>query len=134
MKAMGKRIRDERQKWDYTLDEVSEKVGVSKSTLSKLENGLLKRPPRPLIDQLAHLFDCDPAYLMGYHPTDNVTLTYSAPGKEDVVLTVDGKPILGEQGLRARLYKAALNVPAENLAVAIELLKSLSAKDGDAND
>lgn len=132
MKSMGNRIREQRQKWNYTLDEVAEKVSASKSTLSKLENGLLKYPKRPLIDELAKLFDCDPLYLLGYHHSDNVTLTYSAPGKEDVTLLAQGKPIIGEAGLRAKLYKAALDVAPENVEVAIELLRSL-AKGGEAD-
>lgn len=133
MKAMGSRIREQRQKWEYTLAEVAEKVGVSKGTLSKLENGLLKRPPRHLIDKLANLFDCDPVYLLGYDDSPTVHLTYSAPGKENVTLLVEGKPIIGESGMRAALYKAAISVPTENIPVAIELLKSLTKKEGDSN-
>ena len=123
---MGNRVREQRLKWGYTLDEVAEKVSASKSTLSKLENGLLKYPKRPLIDELAKLYDCDPLYLLGYHHNDNITLTYSAPGKEDVTLLAQGKPIIGEAGLRAKLYKAALEVAPENVEVAIELLRSLT--------
>ena len=125
MKAMGNRIREERQKWNYTLEEVSERVGVSKATLSKLENGLLKRPPRPLIDKLANLFDCDPIYLMGYHHDDEVTMTYSTPGKEDVTLTAGGKPIIGEVSLRVKLLQEAAKIPAQNLQAAIDIIKAL---------
>lgn len=128
MKNMGIRIREQRQRWGYTLEEVSEHVGVSKGTLSKLENGLLKRPPRPLIDKLANVFDCDPVYLLGYDDSPEVHLTYSAPGKENVTLVAQGKPIIGETAKRADLYAAALNVLPQNLDVAIELLKSLSNK------
>lgn len=126
MKAMGMRIREQRQRWGYTLEEIAEKVDVSKGTLSKLENGLLKRPPRPLIDKLANIFDCDPVYLLGYDDSPEVHLTYSAPGKEKVTLVAQGKPIIGEAAKRAALYAAALNVLPENLDVAINLLKSLS--------
>ena len=133
MKAMGKRIKDQRQRWGYTLDEIAEKTGVSKSSLSKLENGLLKRPPRHLIDTLADIFDCDPVYLLGYDDSPEVHLTYSAPGKEEVTLVTTGKPIIGEMSMRAALYKAALAVPTENIPVAIELLKSLTIKEGDNN-
>jgi len=132
MKVMGAKIREQRQRWGYTLEEVAEKVGVSKGTLSKLENGLLKRPPRPLIDQLANIFDCDPVYLLGYDDSPEVHLTYSAPGKEKVTLIAQGKPIIGEAAKRAALYAAALKVLPQNLDVAIELLKSLS-QEGEEN-
>ena len=138
MKAMGNRIKEQRQKLGLTLEEVAERVNrsksvhVSKSTLSKLENGLLKYPHRPLIDELAKIFDCDPICLLGYNNSENVTLTYSAPGQEQVTLLAKGKPIIGEAGLRAKLYKAALDVAPENITVAIELLNSLS-KGGDTD-
>lgn len=125
MKALGERIREQRLKWDYTLEEVSKRVGVSKGTLSKLENGLIVRPHRPLIDKLAHLFDCDPAYLLGYQHGDEVTVTYSSPGKEDVTLLADGRPIIGESSLRAKLLQEAAKIPVENIPAAIEIIKSL---------
>ena len=131
MKNMGKRIKEQRLKWGYTLDEVVDRVNASKnihtskSTLSKLENGLLKKTPRVLVDELAHIYNCDPVYLMGYHESDTVTLTYSAPGKEDVVLQAGGKPIIGATSLRARLLQEATKVPIENIPAAIEVLKSL---------
>jgi len=125
LKNLGNRIREQRQRWGYTLEEVSDHVGVSKGTLSKLENGLLKRPPRPLIDKLANLFDCDPVYLLGYDDSPEVHLTYSAPGKEEVTLLAQGKPILGESSLRAKLLQEATKVKPENLSAAIEIIKAL---------
>ena len=125
MVEMGKRIRDRRKYWGYTLDEVSEKVGIQKSTLSKLENGKLQRIERSYIDRLAHLFDCDAAYLLGYEDSPTVNLTYSAPGKEDVNMIVNSKPIMGESSLRAKLLQEAVKVKVENLPAAIEVLKAL---------
>lgn len=125
MKNLGNRIREQRQRWGYTLEEVSNHVGVSKGTLSKLENGLLKRPPRPLIDKLANLFDCDPVYLLGYDDSPEVHLTYSAPGKEEVTLLAQGKPIIGEESLRVRVLQEASKIRTENLMAAIDIIKSL---------
>lgn len=125
MVEMGKRIHDMRKKWGYTLDEVVDHVGIPKSTLSRLENGKLKTINRSYINRLANLFDCDPAYLLGYEDSPVVDLTYSAPGKESVKMTVDAKPIIGESSLRAKLLQEATKVKPENLLAAIDVLKAM---------
>lgn len=113
------------KKKHYTLDKVSEKLNIPKSTLSKLENGKLLRIDRHYIDKLARLFECDPAYLMGYDESPQVDLTYSAPGREDINVTVDRKPIIGPTSKIAELYSALLAVRPENYDVALKILKSL---------
>lgn len=125
MVQMGKRIHDMRKQWQYTLDEVAELVDIPKATLSRLENGKLKTINRSYIDRLANLFNCDAAYLMGYEDSPKVDLIYSAPGKEDVKVTVDAKPIIGEESLRVKVLQEASKIRPENLAAAIDILKSL---------
>lgn len=132
MLKMGKRIKERRMYFNYTLDELAERTGISKSTISKMENGKLKTINRSYIDKLANVLDCEASWLMHLEDAPVVQLSYSAPGKETINLTVDSKPIIGEAGLRAKLYKAALDVAPENVSVAIELLKSL-AKGVDDN-
>lgn len=132
MIQMGKRLHELRKKCGYTMDDVAERVDIPKSTLSRLENGKLKTINRSYIDKLADLYGEDAAYILGYEDSPTVALTYSAPGKEQVNLFVDHTPILGEAALRAKLYKAAIDVAPENIKIAIELLKTLSSnKDGD---
>lgn len=125
MVQMGKRIHDMRKKWGYTLEEVAQRIEVPKTTLSRLENGKLKTINRSYIDRLAHLFDCDAAYLLGYEDSPEVNVVYSAPGKESVNVKVDSKPILGEESLRAKLLQSAVKVRPENIQTAIEVLKAL---------
>lgn len=132
MKQMGLRLNELRRKCGYTMDDVVERVDIPKSTLSRLENGKLKTINRSYIDKLADLYGADAAYILGYEDSPTVALTYSAPGKEQVNLIVDHTPIIGEAALRARLYKAALDVAPENIKIAIELLRSL-AEGGDKN-
>lgn len=132
MIQMGKRLHDLRKKCGYTMDDVVERVNIPKATLSRLENGKLKTINRSYIDKLADLYGEDAAYILGYEDAPTVALTYSAPGKEQVNLYVDHTPIIGEAALRAKLYKAAIDVAPENIKIAIELLKTLSNnKDGD---
>ena len=133
MVEMGRRLHELRKKCGYTLDEVVQRVNIPKSTLSRLENGKLKTINRSYIDQLSELYGEDAAYILGYEDAPTVALTYSAPGKEQVNLIVDHTPIIGEAALRAKLYKAAIDVAPENIKIAIELLKTLSNKEGDNN-
>lgn len=128
MKTMGQRIHAKRIENNWTLEELGERLGVKKSSISKWENGDVQNIKRSCIARMAELFDCSPVWLMGYDDAPDVTLTYSAPGRDTVTAKIDQKtkPIIGETALRMRLYQAALNVPTPCLEVAIQLLNSLS--------
>ena len=127
MKAMGKRIRDKREECRLTMEELGEKVGVSRQAICKWEKGDVKRIDREHIDCLARIFHCSPAWLMGFNENeDDVTLTYESPGRETVSLRANSTPIIGMASKRAELYNAAIKVKPENIDVAIDLLKTLS--------
>lgn len=125
MKALGKRIHDKREECKLTQSQLAKKLGVSRQTIYKWENGAVKHIDRPYIATLADIFHCTPEWLMGMDGAD-VMLTYQAEGREPVQLRVNGTPIIGEISLRAKLYNAALKVRPENLQIAIELLQSLA--------
>ena len=125
MKALGKRIHDKREECKFTQSQLAEKIGVSRQTIYKWENGSVKHIDREYIASLANVLNCTPDWLMGMDGTD-VILTYQAEGREPVQLRVNGKPIIGEVSLRAKLYDAALKVRPENLQIAIGLLQSLA--------
>lgn len=126
MEEMGRRINQKRNECNLTLEELGKMLHVSKSSISKWENGQVEDIPRRHIAKMAEIFKCKPSWLMGMDDASKVTLTYSAPDKQTVKVTADGDPIIGESSLRAKLYQAALNVRPENIETAIELLKSLS--------
>lgn len=125
---MGKRIHDKRVELGLTMEELGNKIGVQKQSISKWENGQVSNINRSCIAAMSELFGCNPVWLMGFEDAPEVRLKYSAPGKKTITTTVDqkSKPIIGETALRLRLYQAALNVPAPCLEVAIQLLNSLS--------
>ena len=128
MKTMGMRIRSKRVELGLTMEELGEKLGVQRQAINKWEKGEVQNIKRSYITKMAELFDVSPAWLMGFESSENVTLTYSAPGKETVVTEPDAHPVLGAEATikRAALYQAALKVRPENIDVAIQLLKSLS--------
>ena len=125
-KVMGQRIHDKREEARMTMEELGERLGVSKQTICKWEQGKVKNIDRDYIGKMASMFHCDPNWLMHMEDTPNVTVTYKAEGRQPVTAVVSNTPIIGPSSLRAQLYKVAMDVRPENLEVAIELLKSLS--------
>ena len=125
MVEIGKRIHEKRTECQLTMEQLGNKIGVSKSTINKWEKGQVESISRTHIEALSKVFGCNPAWLMNFHDSSEVLLTYSAPGKESVTLKANGNPIIGETSLRVQLYQVAMKVPAQNLPVAISLLQTL---------
>lgn len=125
---MGDRIKEMRNKLGLTQEELGKKLGVKRAAVNKWETGEVENIKRSTLEEMARIFRCRPSWIMDLDDVPDVTLTYEAPGKKPVKLLVDPEsaPIVGQAGLRAQLYKAALNVKPENYQVAIELLESLS--------
>lgn len=130
MKKMGQRIHDKRKELGLTQEELGKKLDppVKRQAVCKWENGETGEIKRSYIAQLAHLFECDPVWLMGLENIDEVKLTYQVEGEEPVVAIVDHQPIIGDESekmKRALMYKVALKVKPENLQTAIDILKTL---------
>ena len=124
-KEMGKRIRQKRLENELTLEELGNLLEVSKSTVSKWEHGEVQDIGRKKIAKMAEIFNCKASWLMGLNDAPKVDLTYAAPGKESVRVTVEGDPIIGESSLRVKILQEAAKVRQENLQAAIDILKSL---------
>ena len=65
-KEIGKRIRNAREKADMSLNDVAVKLGVTKSTILRYENGEISKVKAPIIDGLAKALNVSPHYLMGW--------------------------------------------------------------------
>lgn len=126
MKTLGKKIHDKRREKDMSMEELGAKLGVSRQTICKWENGKVNHIDRDHIAKMAQIFNVSPSWLMGFDDAPQVTLTYEAPGKEPVKAIAKQTPIIGSESLRAQLYHVAVEVKPENLNVAIEILKSLT--------
>lgn len=130
MHKMSERIHNKRNEYGWTMEELAEKLGVNKSSISKWENNQVDNIRRTYIAKMAELFHVKASWLMGYDNESEVTVTYESPGKEPVKLLVEQEPpIMGVASLRAKLLEAAVEVAPENLSVAIKLLKSLRKED-----
>ena len=126
MATLGDRIHQKRREMGMSMDELGKKLGVTRQCLSKWELNQVRNIDRDYIAKMAAIFHVSPSWLMGFEPSDAVTVTYTAPGREPVHAIANQTPIIGVASLRAELYNAAIQVKPENLQTAINLLKSLS--------
>ncbi|NNJ30129.1 helix-turn-helix domain-containing protein [Lacrimispora defluvii] len=66
MAEINDRIKERRLAAGKTLLEVSEFLGVKEATAQRYESGEIKNIKHETIVSLAKLFNCSPAYLMGW--------------------------------------------------------------------
>lgn len=125
MSTMAKRIKEKRLEYHLTMEELGEKIGVNKSSISKWERGNTGNIKRSYIAKMAKIFHCSPVWLMALEGIDNVSLTYEADGKEPVKLMVDHDPIVGQTSKIVEIYDLVLSIKPENYDIAIKLLKTL---------
>ena len=125
MHKMSERIHNKRNEYGWTMEELAEKLGVNKSSVSKWENNQVDNIKRTYIAKMAELFHVKASWLMGYDTENDVTVTYSQPGSEPLQVQVDHQPIMGGASKIAELYAALLALRPENYDVALKILKSL---------
>ena len=70
--TIGENIKRNRLIKDMTLEELSQKVGVSRQTLSRYETGVINNIPSDKIEALALALGTTPGILMGWETLDNI--------------------------------------------------------------
>ena len=68
------RIKECRTRNGYTQDALAERLGLQKSAIAKYENGRVSNIKRSTIEEMALLFHCSPAYLMGWEDSNSNSL------------------------------------------------------------
>ena len=61
------RLKNLRFEKDFTLEEVSLRLGVAKQTLFKYENAIISNIPLNKLEALGKIYDVDPAFLTGWN-------------------------------------------------------------------
>lgn len=69
--GLKERIKKYRKLNKLTLEEVAKGIGVSKQTVQKYENGIISNIPSDRIEDMAKMFGCTPADLMGWEDSFN---------------------------------------------------------------
>ena len=69
----SRRVKQLRLDHKLTMEVLAEKLGVSKSTIAKWENGYIENMRQDNIMKLSELFNVSPTYIMGYEeePDEN---------------------------------------------------------------
>ncbi len=62
----GSRIRDRRKQLGLSADELADKIGVSRSTMFRYENGYIEKVPLDYLGILSSVLCTTPEYLMGW--------------------------------------------------------------------
>lgn len=63
---VAKRIKEARKQSGLTLQEVADVVGVKNSTISRYENGQIKKAKLPVLQAIASALHVNPMWLIGY--------------------------------------------------------------------
>ena len=69
--TIGERIKMVREKNDLSQTDLAIKIGVSKQTLFKYENGIVTNIPSDNIEEIAKITHVSPAYIMGWEDNLN---------------------------------------------------------------
>jgi len=95
MSVLNERIRERRNACGKTLLEVAETIGVKEATIQRYESGQIKNIKHDTILALSDVFNCSPAYLMGWIDSPYEDLT--TPYKDSINHTQKGVriPVLG---------------------------------------
>jgi len=76
-KRIGARIQSRRKELKMGADELAQKIGKSKATLYRYENGDIENVPLDILTPIAEALEVSPAYLMGWEQVqkNNSTIT-----------------------------------------------------------
>lgn len=74
MAIMHDRIKELRSKRGFTLAQVADYLNVTEATAQRYETGKgIKTIPYEVIEKYANMFNCPPAYIMGWDEEESVT-------------------------------------------------------------
>ena len=65
-------IKSKRLELNMTLEELANKVGISRQTIQRYESGVISNIPSDKIEKLAEALECSPAFLMGWDQKDQL--------------------------------------------------------------
>lgn len=117
MSITGQRIKERRNQLEMSADDVAARLGVSRSTIFRYENGHIEKVPANVLEKLAGILKTTPAYLMGWqddcfeHPNSSwdapVWMRGSADAAYDNLFREDeGLGYHTDNGLQAMLKSA----------------------------
>lgn len=83
-KDTGERIKERRRELDISAADLAERLGLSKATIHRYENGDIARIKLPTIDAMAQILKVNPLWLLGKSDVKDGHMSY------DVCRAIDG--------------------------------------------
>ena len=79
----GVRIKQRRLELGLSADDLANKIGKSRATIYRYENGDIENMPTPILEPLAKALDTTPADLMGWNESSSpLVIDYQKPDQE----------------------------------------------------
>ena len=95
----GDRIHDLRAAHGMTMETLGKKIGVSKATIKRYENGIIQNVPSDKIEAIAEALETTPEYLMGWDEPEKKEETITIKN-DDVRLLAAGLDKMSEADRR----------------------------------
>lgn len=119
---MARKIKELREHHNLTLEQVAQAVGVTKSTVSKWETGLIANMRRNKIAALAQALHTTPAYLMGWEDEEGNNLLKNKPtgAGADLSLSEEEAALIAAYRARPDMQGAVdtlLGLPQETIGI-----------------
>ena len=118
----GDRIKNLRIQNKMTLEEVGERIGVSKQTLYKYENNIITNIPSDKIEGLTQIFNVSPALIMGWNDTSKEY--YKDPEVSEYAQAVKDNP-----NLRI-LFDASKDMSKDDIDFVVNMIEGLKKREG----
>lgn len=78
--GLKENIKAKRIEKQMTLEELANKVGVSRQTIQRYESGTISNIPSDKIELMANALETTPAYLMGWSKSEALLNTFTGDG------------------------------------------------------
>lgn len=134
MSTVGSRIKQLRERHGYSQTDFADKVGVSKQTLYKYENGIVTNIPSDKIENVAALCKVSPSWIMGWE-MDQSASSSDQPSSDPLQSYLSKlSEFLTAFPEHRQLVSDAAHVRAEDIGLACQFLERLADPDSAAPD
>jgi transcriptional regulator with XRE-family HTH domain len=120
-------LRSLREQSGLTLEEVGNKVGVSRQSMYKYESGRVTNIPSDKIAALAKVYGVSPGYIMGWEEDQDEEFYYLDKATRSIADEIKNNDKL------SLLFDATRDAPPEDLETVHQMLLALKRKERHVN-
>lgn len=120
MKTVGDRIKNLRKELGISQTDFANRIGVSKQTLYKYENGIITNIPSDKIEAIATKFNISPARLMGWDSAEDTNATTTTE------ITLHLTPLSEEESEIMAMYRALNKRGRDVLRIQLQMMNKES--------